>query len=163
MTVLLTLAFFEQLLDHDVKYAPSFECKLNGEPNEVDFGIIATKMTKPDVEMIFGESKTGAALKEEERVKLRSFGERTGAYLCFCTLADDFEESDKEFFKELYRDGIKIIMLPRFFLEMDSFEFANVRSKNNPGRNKSEPDWLMRLTIIRTLGRTFANEYHIWL
>jgi hypothetical protein len=163
MAILLTLAFFEQLLDHDIRYAPSFEYKLNGEPHEMDFGIIASKMIRPDVEMVFGESKSGAALKEEERKKLKAFGERAGAYLCFCTLADDFEDADKEFFKELYEAGIKIIMLPRFFLEMDSFEFMDFRSKNNPGRSRSEPDWLMRLTIIRTLGDAFANKHHIWL
>ena len=58
--------------------------------------------------------------------------------------------------------GIKVIMLPRFFLEMDSFEFSHFRS-NNPGRSRSEPDWLMRLTIIRTLGEAFANKHYIWL
>jgi hypothetical protein len=163
MTILLTLAFFEQLLDHDINYAPSFEYKLDGELHEMDFGIIASKMIRPDVEMIFGESKSGAALKEEERKKLKAFGERTGAYLCFCTLADDFEDTDKEFFKELYEAGIKIIMLPRFFLEMDSFEFSRFRSTNNPGRSSTEPDWLMRLTIVRTLGDGFANKHHIWL
>ena len=56
-------------------------------------------------------------------------------------------------------------MLPRFFLEMDSFEFSNFRSNNNPGRSRTEPDWLMRLTIIRTLGThlqentTFGFEF----
>jgi hypothetical protein len=163
MTVLLTLAFFEQLLDRDIKYAPSFDYKFDGEPHEMDFGIIASKVIRPDVEMIFGESKSGAALKEEERRKLKAFGKRTGACLCFCTLADDFEDTDKEFFKELYDAGIKIIMLPRFFLEMGSFEFLNFRSQNNPGRSGTKPDWLMRLTIIRTLGQEYANKHHIWL
>jgi hypothetical protein len=163
MTILLTLAFFDHLLDRDVKYAPSFEYKLNDERHEMDFGIIAGKMIRPHVEMIFGESKSGAVLKEEERKKLRAFGERTDAYLCFCTLADDFDDPDKEFFKELYEAGIKIIMLPRFFLEMDSFEFSNFRSNNNPGRSRTEPDWLMRVTIIRTLGEAFARKHNVWL
>lgn len=163
ITILLTLAFFHTLLDHDVKYAPSFEYKLNNELHEMDFGIISSKLFRPDVDMIFGESKSGAALKEEERKKLKAFGEKTDAYLCFCTLADDFDDTDKEFFKELYEADIKIIMLPRFFLEMDSVDFSDFHSKNNPGRSKSEIDWLMRLTIIRTLGDTFANKHHIWL
>jgi hypothetical protein len=163
MTILLTMAFFDHLLDRDVKYAPSFEYRLNDQRHEMDFGIIASRMIKPDVEMIFGESKSGAALKEEERKKLKAFGQRTDAYLCFCTLADDFDDTDKEFFKELYESGIKIIMLPRFFLEMDSFEFSNFRSNNNPGRSKTETDWLMRLTTIRTLGDVFARKHHIWL
>ena len=163
MTILLALAFFDELLDHDVKYAPSFDYNLDGEPHEMDFGIIASRMIRPDVEMIFGESKSGAALKEEERKKLKAFGNRTGAYLCFCTLAEDFDDTDKEFFKELYESGIKIIMLPRFFLEMDSFELSDFRSKHHPGRSKSESDWLMRLTIIRTLGEEFAKKHYIWL
>jgi hypothetical protein len=163
ITILLALAFFENLLDHDVKYVPSFKYQLKGEPHEMDFGIIASRILRPEVEMIFGESKSGAALKEEERKKLKSFAENTGAYLCFCTLADDFDDTDKEFFKDLYEAGIKIIMLPRFFLEMDWFEFSRFCTENNPGRSGSAPDWLMRLTIIRTLGETFANKHYIWL
>jgi hypothetical protein len=163
MTVLLALAFFEQLPDHDIKYAPSFDYKLDGEPHEMDFAVIASKMMRADVQMIFGESKSGAALKEEERKKLKAFGERTGAYLCFCTLSDDFDDTDKEFFKELYEAGIKIILLPRFFLEMEWwFELSDFRSKN-PARGNSEPDWLMRLTIIRTLGDEFVTKHHIHL
>jgi hypothetical protein len=163
MTILLTLAFFNDLFDYDVKYVPSFEYSLNREPHEMDFGLIASRMIRPNVEMIFGESKSGAALKEDERKKLKTFGEKTGAYLCFCTLADDFDVSDKEFFKELYEEGIKIILLPRFFLEMDSFQLSAFRSANNPGRSKTEADWLMRLTIIRTLGDEFAKKHYIWL
>lgn len=163
MTILLALAFFENLLDHDLKYAPSFDYKLSGEPHEMDFGIIASKMLRPEVEMIFGESKSGTALKADERKKLKAFSEKTGAYLCFCTLAEDFDDTDKAFFRELYEAGVKIMMLPRFFLEMDYFEFSRFRVENNPGRSKTESDWLMRLTIIRTLGQTFANQHHIWL
>jgi hypothetical protein len=163
ITILLTLAFFENLLDHDLKYIPSFEYNLNGEPHEMDFGIIAHKMLRPNADMIFGESKSGAALKEEERKKLKTFGVKTGAYLCFCTLSEDFEDTDKDFFKELYEEGIKVIMLPRFFLEMDSFDLLRFRSKNNPGRSKTDSEWLMRLTAIRTLGKDFANKHRIWL
>jgi hypothetical protein len=163
MTILLGLAFFENLLDHDLKYAPSFDYKLNGEPHEMDFGIIASKMLRPEVEMIFGESKSGTALKEDERKKLKAFGEKTGAYLCFCTLADDFDDTDKDFFKELYEAGVKIIMLPRFFLEMDFFEVSRFHTENHPGRSKTEPDWLMRLTILRTLGEEFGKKHYIWL
>ena len=64
MTILLTLAFFDHLLDRDVKYAPSFEYKLNAELHEMDFGIIASKMMRPDVEMVFGESKSGLLSRE---------------------------------------------------------------------------------------------------
>jgi hypothetical protein len=163
MTILLTLAFFNELLDHDLKYAPSFDYKLDSEFHEMDFGIVANRMFRSNVEMIFGESKSGAALKEEERKKLKTFGEKTGAYLCFCTLANDFDATDKDFFKSLHEASIKVIMLPGFFLEMDSFDFSNFHSKNNPGRSNSELDWLRRLTIIRTLGHEFAEKHNIWL
>jgi hypothetical protein len=163
MTVLLALAFFHGLLDHDLKYVPSFDYKLNGEQHEMDFGIISSKMLKPDVEMIFGESKSGTALKDEERKKLKIFGEKTGSYLCFGTLADDFNETDKDFFRELYDAGVKVILLTRLFLEMEPFELSDFRSMNNPGRSKTAPDWLMRLTIIRTLGDAFAKKHYIWL
>jgi hypothetical protein len=163
LTVLLALAFFDQMFDSNVKYAASFDYRLEGEPHEMDFGIIASRMIRPTVEMIFGESKSGTELKQDERKKLKVFGKQTGAYLCFCTLADDFSEDDKEFFKDLFESEIKIILLPRTLLEMDLFEFLKFRTANNPGRSRSEADWLMRLTILRTLGETFANKHYIWL
>jgi hypothetical protein len=113
--------------------------------------------------MIFGEAKSDAALDEAERAKLRAFGLQTSAYICFCTLAEDFDVADKEYFKELYEAGVKIIMLPKLFLEMESFELSDFVSKNNPGRSPTEADWLMRLTIIRTLGEEFAKKNYIWI
>jgi hypothetical protein len=162
ITILLALAFFN-ILDDDLKYVPSFDYKINGEQHEMDFGIISSKMLKPEVEMIFGESKSGTALKDKERQKLKLFGQKTGSYLCFCTLADDFSDTDKDFFRELYDAGIKVIMLTRLFLEMESFELSEFRSKNDPGRSNTVPDWLMRLTVIRTLGDAFAKKHHLWL
>ena len=163
MTILLALAFFDQILDHELKYAPSFDYKINGEQHEMDFAIISSKMLKPDVDMIFGESKSGTALKDEERKKLRTFGEKTDSYLCFCTLADDFSDTDKDFFRQLYEAGIKVIMLTRSLLEMEPFELSKFRLEKNPGRSRTVPDWLMRLTVIRTLGDAFAKKHHIWL
>jgi hypothetical protein len=163
MTILLALAFFDHILDHELKYAPSFDYKINGEQHEMDFAIISSKMLRPDVEMIFGESKSGTALKDEERRKLKAFGEKTDSYLCFCTLADDFSETDKDFFRELYEADIKLIMLTRSLLEMEPFELSRFRSGKNPGRSKTVSDWLMRLTIISTLGDAFAQKHHIWL
>jgi len=163
MTILLTLSFFSELLEHDLKYAPSFEYKSDGEQHEMDFAIVSNRMFRGMVEMIFGESKSGTALKEEERKKLKSFGEKTGAYICFCTLADDFDDTDKAFFCDLVDAGIKVIMLTRFFLEIESFELSDYRSKNDPGRSDTLPDWLMRHTIIRTLGAEFAKKHYIWV
>ncbi len=163
ITILLALAFFDHILDHALKYAPSFDYKINGEQHEMDFAIISSKLLRSDVEMIFGESKSGTALKDEERKKLKTFGERTDSYLCFCTLADDFGDSDKDFFRELYEARVKVIMLTRSLLEMERFELLKFRSENYAGRSKTVPDWLMRLTIIRTLGDAFAKKHYIWI
>ena len=37
-------------------------------------------------------------------------------------MADDFDDTDKAFFRDLVDAKVKIIMLTRFFLEMDYFE-----------------------------------------
>jgi hypothetical protein len=163
MTILLALAFFDHLLDHESKYVPSFDYRLNDEQHEMDFAIISSKVLRPNVEMIFGESKSGTALKDEERKKLKAFGAKTESYLCFCTLADDFSETDKDFFRELHEADIKIIMLTRSLLEMEPFELSRFRSGKNFGRSRTVPDWLMRLTIISTLGDAFAQKHGVWL
>ena len=113
--------------------------------------------------MIFGESKSGAALKDEEQKKLKSFGEKTGAYICFCTMADDFDPTDKAFFEELVDADIKVIMLTRFFLEMNRSDLMKYRNENHWGRSRTKADWLMRATILRTLGKDFAQKHHVWL
>jgi hypothetical protein len=163
MAILLALAFFDEMLDHDLIYAPSFNYKIDDEPHEMDFAIVSSRLLASEVEMIFGESKSGSALKDEERKKLKAFGAKTESYLCFCTLEEDFGDTDKDFFRELYDSGIKVILLSRFFLEMEPFEVLKFRSENDPGRSKTVPDWLMRLTIIRTLGDAFAKKHYIWL
>ena len=163
MSILLALSFFNELLDHDLKYAPSFDYKSEGEQHEMDFAVVSDRMFSGEVEMIFGESKSGTALKDEERKKLKSFGEKTGAYICFCTLADDFDDTDKTFFRDLVDTGVKVIMLTRAFLEMESFELSEYRLKNDPGRSDTRPDWLMRHTIVKILGAEFAKKHYIWV
>ena len=163
VTVLLALNLFMELFDSDLKYAPSFTYKIDGEEHEMDFAAISSRALVREVETVFGESKSGAALKEEERSKLRSFGERTGSYICFCTLAEDFDDNDKAFFRELVDANVKVILFTRFFLEMDHFEISRYRSDNHSGRSHSMPDWLMRATIIRILGQDFARQHHIWV
>jgi hypothetical protein len=131
----------------------------------MDFAVISSggMLSSEAVDMVFGESKSGAALKEDERVKLKAFAERTGSYICFCTMADDFDETDKAFFRDLVDADIKIIMLTWFFLEMDYFEVMKYRTENNPGRSRTKTDWLMRATILLTLGKEFAHKHNIWL
>jgi hypothetical protein len=112
--------------------------------------------------MIFGESKSEMALTNEERKKLKPFGKRTGAYICFCTLSDDFGSNDKEYFMELYESGIKIVMLTRFFLEMDDHTLSQFETDHPRGFGSTKADWLMRTTIIRALGAEFAKKHYIW-
>jgi hypothetical protein len=162
ITVLLALNFFYHVLDHDLRYAPSFNYKIDQNQNEMDFGIISTEMFR-EVETIFGESKSGSSLSDDERRKLKLFGKKTGAYICFCTLSDDFSDADKDYFRELFEDDVKIILLAKRLLEMNDFDLSKYKLAHNPGRSKTIPDWLMRLSIINFLGAEFATKHYIWL
>jgi hypothetical protein len=162
ITVLLALNFFDHILDHDLRYAPSFDYRIGDKSNEMDFGIISTGIFR-EVETIFGESKSGLSLDTDEQAKLKLFGEKTGSYICFCTLSEDFSDDDKGYFRDLYEGGVKIILLTRNLLEMDYFDLLKYKSDKNPGRSKTIPDWLMRLTVINVLGEDFAKKHYIWL
>ena len=163
ITIILALAFFNEVLDHDLKFAPSFDYKLEGNAHEMDFAILAKERFQGEVEMVFGESKSGMSLTGNERQKLKEFGEKTGSYICFCTLADDFCRDDKQYFMDVYDYGVKIILLTRFFLEMDSHSFLRFESDHYRRFGSSKADWLMRTTIIRTLGAEFAKKHYIWV
>ncbi len=163
ITIILALAFLNEVFDHDLKFAPSFDYKLNGHPHEMDFAVLAKERFRGSVEMIFGESKSGMSLTADEQQKLRSFGEKTGSYICFCTLADDFSDDDKKYFMELFEGDVKLILLPRFFLEMDSHELSQFESDHRRAFGSTKADWLMRTTIIRTLGNEFAKKHYIWV
>lgn len=163
ITILLTLTFFNYLFEHRVQYAPSFNYKLAGKAQEMDFAVVAGNDHYEQVEMIFGESKSGAALNPAERTKLRAFAGKTGSFLCFCTLAEDFSEGDKSFFRELVEAKIGVIMLNRFFLETEYFEVLKFQNEHHTGRSKHTADWIMRVTTIRTLGKEFATKHNIWL
>ena len=164
ITILLTLNFLNYIFEHSIHFAPSFDYKIEGESHEMDFAVMSSeRMFRRGVDMIFGESKSGAALKPDERRKLKSFGERTEAFICFCTMADDFDDDDKAFFRDLVDTGIKIIMLTRFFLVMGYYELMKYRHDKDPERSRTKADWLMRATILRTLGTEFAHKHGIWL
>lgn len=162
ITVLLALNFFDHILDHDLRYTPSFDYKIEDKQNEMDFGIISTGIFR-EVETIFGESKSGTSLSDDERAKLKIFGEKSGSYICFCTLSEDFSDGDKCYFRELYDGGVKIILLTKNLLGMNYFDLFKYKSDKNPGRSKTTPDWLMRLSIINILGAEFAKKHYIWL
>lgn len=164
ITILLTLAFFQEI-GHigDMQYAPSFTYSLNNEQREMDFAIMLSGMMRSGVDMIFGEAKSGAQLDVAERAKLKLFGLQTKAYICFSTLEPDFADVDKEFFRDLYTSGVRIILLSKSLLEMDRFELSRLRLENNRGRSDTDADWLMKLTVIRTLGEEFARANYLWL
>ena len=163
ITIILTLMFFHQVLDHDLRFAPSFNYSLDGANHEMDFAVIAEERFHEPVEMLFGESKSGMSLSGDERDKLKTFGQRSGSYLCFCTLSENFSEDDKKYFMELYEADIKLIMLPSFFLEMDDEALSLFRHESRRAFGSTSLDWLMRVTIIRTLGKDFADKHHIWV
>ena len=163
ITILLALSFFQEIYHIDgLKYAPSFLYKIDDQEGEMDFAILGSESYRPGTDLIFGEAKTAAALKDDARAKLKAFGLKTKAFICFCTLADDFSAEDKEYFKDLHKAGIRIIMLSRFFLDMDREAVAEYRS-HNPGRSATVADWLSRETIVKTLGEPFAKENYIWV
>jgi hypothetical protein len=163
ITVLLAFSFFQEIYHLDgAKYAPSFLYRIGDVEKEMDFAIICSESFRTDVQMIFGEAKTGATLDNDERTKLRSFGLQTKSYICFCTLLDDFSDEDKEYFKQLHRDGVKIIMLPGKLLLGDREAISEFHSKNR-GRSDNEAEWLRRQTIVDTLGEEFAREQYIWV
>ena len=164
ITVLLTLNFLNSSYGYGVQFAPSFDYRINGDPHEMDFALIASGgILSGEVDMIFGESKSGAALTEDERRKLKLFGQTTDAYICFCTMADDFSEADKTFFRELVDSKINVIMLTRFYLDMDYFTHTEYSHQHDRGRSRSKADWLMRVTVLRTLGDEFARKHNIWV
>jgi hypothetical protein len=163
ITVLLAFFFFQEIYHFDgAKYAPSFLYRIGDVEKEMDFAIIGSESFRPDVQMIFGEAKTGATLDNDEREKLRTFGLQTNSYICFCTLLSDFSNEDKEYFRQLHRDGVKIILLPGKMLLSDHDAISEFHSKN-PGRSDNQADWLRRQTIIDTLGEDFAREQDIWI
>jgi hypothetical protein len=164
ITILLTLNFLDHMLGHSNHFSASFDYEIDAGQHEMDFAVITGgDIFGREVEVIFGESKSGTALNEDERKKLKAFGIKTGAYLCFCTMADDFDEKDKVFFRNLVASGVKIIMLTRELLEMDYFACLQFSNENNTGRSRTKADWLLRLTIVRILGEKFAQEHHISL
>ena len=78
-------------------------------------------------------------------------------------IAQTFSDEDKDYLRELYESDVKIILLTKHLLEMDYFDLLKYKSDKHPGRSKTIPDWLMRLTIINNLGDDFAKKHHLWI
>lgn len=172
-TALVCLHYF---LHEDFKTAPSFEYNDGISDSERDFAVLTSGFLKDNVDVIFGECKTAENfaddsangtdtlpdLQQKEKDDTRELGKRTGAYLAFCTLAPDFSDSDKEFFKELVKDGQKLIILTKTHLEMDYMATSKYANKGR-GAPLKNVELLSRLTVTDSLGADFAKSQHIWV
>jgi hypothetical protein len=163
IAVLLALHSMDHALEHRLHYIPSFDYSDDCGPHEMDFGIISSPFMGDQVDLIFGEVKSSEELSEEERRKATLLATKTGAYLCFCTLRDDFSDADKAFFRQLVESKAKIILLAKEFLEMDYFGWMTFRNKHGRGWPSTEADWLWQITIPTFLGADFAQKNEIWL
>lgn len=173
-TQALLVVCLHHFLHEEFKIAPSFEYNDGANDSERDFAVLASAFLEDNVEVIFGECKTAesfadasasvadAALPDlQQKDDMRKLGERTGAHLAFCTLASDFSDADKEFFKELVRDKQKLILLTRKHLEMD---YIAASQYTREGRAiLKDVEQLSRLTVIDCLGADFAKSQHIWI
>jgi hypothetical protein len=172
-TALVCLHLF---LHEEFKIAPSFEYNDGASNSERDFAVLTSGFLENDVDVIFGECKTAESfvntstsanaatlpdLQQKEKDDMRELGKRTGAYLAFCTLAPDFSEADKEFFKELVKGKQKLILLTKKHLEMD-YMAASQYARDARAVLK-DVDQLSRLTVIDCLGGEFAKSQYIWI
>src|SRR5439155_26152935 len=95
LPVLLAFHFFKVYLRSGVNFVPSFDYKDGETPHEADFAIFCSEFGREGVDVLIGEANTPAELGEDEKKKLRTLAERTGAILTFCSLEADFTKSDK--------------------------------------------------------------------
>jgi hypothetical protein len=159
LTSLLSLLFIRQFAGHDAKYAPSFDYMDGTTPGERDFAVFASKFLRQDLDVIIGECKSLKEIGTNQRNAISQLGQRTGAYLAFCTLSDEFSADDRSFFIELVAAGQRPIFLTRKHLEMPYQEIGKYRHENFwPGR---DAELLSRLTIRETLGGDFADKYRL--
>jgi hypothetical protein len=162
LTTILSILFLRHFIDRDVKYVPSFDYADGTTRAERDFAIFASDFMQEDVDVVIGECKSLKELEANQKEAIKRLGERTGAYLAFCTLSQAFAPDDRKFFEELVSAGLRPILLTRKHLEMPYMEIGNYRRDSHwIGR---EVELISRLTITETLGEPFAKEHrrHIW-
>jgi hypothetical protein len=162
ITVMLALNFLTQFLEHGTPFIPSFNYIETDAEREADFAILVADLFQDDVRVVFGEAKSGTQLNEEERHKMRTLASKTHSYLCFCTLASDFDENDKAFFRKLIDDGIKPILLTRCHLDMDYLGVMTFRSRQRAAP-VDKTELLFRMTGQEILGNDFMVAHHLWL
>jgi hypothetical protein len=117
--------------------------------------VFASEFLQDDVDVIIGECKSLSEMEQKQKDAIMRLGERTGAYLAFCTLADDFAADDKAFFERLVIAGQRLILLTRKHLEMPYLEIRAYRHHQNwLGR---DAELLSRVTITEIFGNAFAE------
>jgi hypothetical protein len=158
LTTILALLFLSNFVRHEVKYAPSFNYADGSTCSERDFALFASDFFQEDADVIIGECKSLKELKASQRDTIRCLGERTGAYLAFCTLSDAFSSDDRLFFEQLVVAGLRPILLTRKHLELSYTAVGEYRhEKHWFGR---DVELVSRLTIHEVLGSEFAVKHH---
>jgi hypothetical protein len=159
LTTILALLFLRHFIGHEVKYAPSFDYTDGTGPGERDFALFVSEFLQEDVDVIFGECKSLKGIEENQKEAIRLLGNKTGAYLAFCTLSDEFSADDKLYFEQLVVAGQRAILLTRKHLEMSYIETSKYRQDANwVGR---DVELLSRLTIREVFGGKFADKHFL--
>jgi hypothetical protein len=157
LTTILSLLFLNHFVGHGVKYVPSFDYADGAILGERDFAVLASDFLQEDVDVIIGECKSLKDVEENQRTAIRRLGEKTGAYLAFCTLCNEFRGEDKLFFEQLVAAGQRPILLTSKHLEMPYLEISKYRHARSWLGRKVE--LISRLSIRETLGGAFADEH----
>lgn len=157
LTTILALLFLNHFVDHGVRYVPSFDYADGPTLGERDFAVFASAFLQEDVDVIVGECKSLRDIDANQRSAIERLGEKTGAYLAFCTLSNEFMAEDKLFFERLVAAGQRPIFLTRKHLEMPYREIGNYRRQSRWLGRKVE--LISRLTIREVLGEQFADTH----
>jgi len=158
LTAILSLVFLNSYLDFGTKYVPSFNYSSDSEVAECDFAVLSSGLIQDDVDVIIGECKTFKELEDKQKKDIKLLWERTGAFLGFSTLSNDFSSNDKAFFEELIVAKCRPILLTRKHLELPSMDVGEYRhSGGGVGR---DADVLSRQTVADVLGRPLAEKHY---
>lgn len=158
LTTVLSLLFLDHFFfGDDVRYTPSFDYTDGTTHGERDFALFASEFLQEDVDVIIGECKSLKEIGENQKDAIKQLGEKTGAYLAFCTLSDEFTADDKLFFEQLVIGEQRPILLTRKHLEMPHLDIGTYRHDTHwIGR---DVELISRLTIREVLGEAFADKH----
>ena len=159
LTTILALLFLEQFINDDVRYEPSFDYSDGTTNGERDFAVFVSEFLGEDVEVIIGECKSLSEMGESQKNAIKQLGEKTGAYLAFCTLSNEFSADDKLYFEQLVVGGQRPILLTKKHLEMPYMNIGEYRHSTHWfGR---DVELICRLTIGEVLGEGFAKKHRL--